>query len=144
MKFSMLLRELDAEFADCPMLMADDKPSAEEFEDAIAAINITVGGAYKEFVLRYGGAIVGHLSIIGLRAASAMGCDEASFISVTRRFREERWPGTNNWLVFSIDLSGNPIGIDSTGSIWRSDHDEQRIYKLADSFEEFIGRLLEK
>ncbi len=93
---------------------------------------------YKEFVLRYGGAIVGSFSIFGVKIAKAMSSVGTFAIDMTKRLRKDGWKGTNNWLIISMDHSGNPIGLDKDGRIWISDHDAGEILKLGDNFEEFL------
>jgi hypothetical protein len=95
---------------------------------------------YKEFVTRYGGGIVGSFSIFGLRAAHAMAVAEASALEVTHRFRKFDWEGTSNWLIVSMDLSGNPIGLDPRGKVWISDHDAGGVRELAPNFEEYLRK----
>jgi len=69
-----------------------------------------------------------------------MGADEGSVVDVTNRFRKDGWAGTDKWAVVSVDHSGNPIGLDSTGAVWLSDHDFGEVVQIADSFEAFIRK----
>ncbi|MBI1176392.1 SMI1/KNR4 family protein [bacterium] len=95
---------------------------------------------YREFVHRYGGAIVGPLPIIGLRQAPAMAREETSAIEVTQHFRKQGWRGVNEWLVISIDHAGNPIGLDKDGKVWIFDHDFGVVETIAPTFEEFLRK----
>src|SRR5690348_11362384 len=85
---------------------------AEEFDNAMDGFGIPVDPDYREFVLRYGGGLVGADPIYGLRKAEMMGTvgGNATAPALTRAFREKRWPGVDDWLVFSIDQGGNPVG----------------------------------
>jgi cell wall assembly regulator SMI1 len=94
---------------------------------------------YREFVERFGGAIVGPFSVYGLKASEAMGDEESSAVKVTKRFRADAW-GTDKWLVVSMDHSGNPVGLDPDGKIWISDHDARTVEILASSFEEYLRK----
>ncbi len=95
---------------------------------------------YREFVRRYGGAVVGPYPIFGLRRAEPMGTNEGSVVEITRRFHQKRWPGTEAWVVFSLDHAGNPIGMDKDGKVWISDHDAGAVQLLAPTFEEYLRR----
>lgn len=95
---------------------------------------------YKGFVVLFGGAIVGPYSIFGLRSAEAMGTDEASAIVITERFRQKRWPGTEEWLVVSMDQAGNPVGIDLEGRVWIADHDAGAVEVISGTFDEYLRR----
>lgn len=131
--------ELDALFTRHPILRADGASDAE-IDQASKALGILFPSDYRVFLRRYGGAVVGAYSIIGLRLATPMGDEERSVVEVTNRFRSQGWPGTSEWVVFSVDLAGNPIGFSADGSVWISDHDEGAIFKVADSFDAFLWR----
>ncbi len=57
---------------------------------------------------------------------------------LTKSFRNDHWPGTENWLVFATDGSGNPIGFDNDGRIWISDHLAGSLGCIAADFESFL------
>jgi hypothetical protein len=130
---------LDDLFSKTPILKADEVES-----DEIAAAELEVGVAldedYKEFVRRYGGAIVGPFRVFGLRKAVPMGNNEASFVEVTKHFRRQRWPGVEKWTVVSMDHGGNPVGIDGAGKVWISDHDARAVQVIAADFEEYLRK----
>jgi hypothetical protein len=131
-------QRLEQLFSESPVMRAEGVDRTE-IEIASAVLGIPFPEDYIEFVHRYGGAIVGSASVIGLRHATPMGADEASVVDVTKRFRDDGWVGTEKWAVISIDHSGNPIGLDEEGVVWLSDHDSGEITQLADSFESFVG-----
>lgn len=110
----------------------------QEVDDLERATGFALSADYKTFVERFGGAIVGAFSVLGLRASQAMGKDEASALTATQRFRKQKWPGTQNWLVISSDHAGNPLGLDKQGRVFIYDHDVGAIEKIADTFEEFL------
>lgn len=122
------------------MLAAGSVPM-NEIRELIEEIGFDLPTDYIEFVLRYGGAIVGPYTVFGLRAAPAMAVRENSAIEVTKRFRQEGWSETENWLVISKDHAGNPIGLDHTGKIWRIDHDGRVVECLAENFEQFLSEI---
>jgi hypothetical protein len=113
---------------------------ASEFDEAFVGFPFTP--EYRDFVLRYGGGFVGTYPIYGLRLAESMGMIEQKSTApeITKFFREQKWPGAENWLIFSIDQSGNPIGFDASGAVWISDSLGPAIVKLGDSFEDFLRK----
>lgn len=130
---------IDEMFREDPVLRAGEV-SYEEIDAAAAQAGFQLDLDYREFVHRYGGAIVGPYRIYGLRSAPAMGRKGNSVFEITRDFRRQRWPGVDDWLVISIDHAGNPIGIDKDGKVWISDHDAGVVEPIANSFEEFLRK----
>jgi len=100
--------------------------------------------SYKFFLKNYECSIAGELRIYGLSKAESFSNDLWSVIQNTNFFKEqEKWPDIEDWYIVSTDGSGDPIGINAKGEVWISYHDsgfEQE--KLADSFEEFLYKLL--
>jgi len=100
---------------------------------------------YREFLLRYGGAVVGSYSIYGVRQAQAgMGRAPQSVVDLNERWRRPGWPHANEWLIVSEDGYGNPIGIADDGRVLSWDHDLGGIHELGSSFEDFLRRELER
>lgn len=130
-------QRLESLFTDHPVMKAEPVPFAE-IEAASKELGVPFPADYVEFVEKYGGAVVGPLSVIGLRQAIPMGDEETSIVDVTKRFRSDEWPGADSWAVISVDHSGNPYGLASDGAVWLSDHDYDEIIKVADSFETFL------
>lgn len=128
---------LDAQFSKFPMMKAEPVPP-EEFDGAVVGLPFSVPADYRQFVLRYGGALVGPYPIFGLRQADAMGSEEASFLDITQRFRDDGWQGVDEWLVVSMDHAGNPIGISADGRIWCSDHESGEVVPVALTFERYL------
>jgi hypothetical protein len=96
---------------------------------------------YREFVLRYGGAIVGPNPIYGLCRPEFMGTvgGKATAPDVTEWFRDKKWVGIDRWLIFSIDQGGNPIGFAPDGTVWLSDQtDFKQIVQIASDFEDYL------
>lgn len=131
------VRRLEQEFHAFPV-MTSGAPNAADWEDELNRLDFSPSDDYVEFVRRFGGSIVGPYTIVGTGASPAMGQEERSVSEFTEIFRTDRWPGTENWIVFSKDLGGNPIGMDKGGTIWSWDHDAGEMICLADSFEEFL------
>lgn len=129
-------RLLDEAFARFPVLKAGPVPPAEVIK-ASQAVRLPFPADYREFVERYGAAIVGPFPIFGLRPVEPMG-NEWSVVEINRRYRADRWPGVEDWLVVSADHSGNPFGIDRSGRVWVSDHDSGEVSAVASDFENFL------
>jgi len=134
------LDQLDADFATHPVLVAGPA-SATEMASLEAFASFPLPADYKDFVSRYGGAIVGPYSVFGYGASDAMGNNESSAIQITKRFRSLKWPGCENTLVISTDHAGNAITLDQQGRVHRYDHDSGTMEQLSVSFEGFVTNL---
>jgi len=99
---------IEAIFAKHPVMKAEPV-DYEQIDAAADAAGFQLPEDYREFIHRYGGAIVGPLPIIGLRQAQAMARTESSVFEVTKHFRQQGWRGVSEWLVVSVDHAGNPI-----------------------------------
>lgn len=132
-------RRLERHFSKHPILVAEPV-DLTEITAAERRLRSRFDPDYVEFVRRFGGAMVGSLPILGLRCAEVMGTN--TVVDATEHFRTERWPGTDAWYVVSVDLAGNPIGIDGEGRVWLSDHDAGEIVERANSFADFVSSLL--
>lgn len=137
MKFDTISR-LDAEFAEFPIMRALNQPSEEEISRIEQLIGVPFPDDYKQFILLYGGAMVGAYPVFGLRPVEVMGNNHWSILDVTEHYRANGTPGTNQWAIFSEDHSGNPIGMDKDGVIWTYDHDFGGTVCLANDFEDCI------
>lgn len=133
------IHALDREFMEDPITAAGPVPQAE-IDTLETQVGFPLPADYKEFVARYGGAVVGPFSIFGLRHVPTMASTESSALEVTQRFRDYGWKETSRWLIVSIDLCGNPVGLDAKGRIWRLDHDLRSTRMLAESFEEYLRK----
>jgi hypothetical protein len=130
---------LDAMFATHPVLRAEPVAYEEIDKEALQA-GFSLDSHYREFVHRYGGAIVGPYPIFGLRRATAMGRNDDSVFEITGHYRTQGWPGTSEWLIISTDHSGNPIGLDQGGKVWISDHDFGGPQIISNSFEDYLRK----
>ena len=128
---------LDSEFAEFPVLVAGPatQQAVRQIEDFVG---FPLSDSYRDFVARYGGAIVGPYSVFGSGASNAMAANESSVIEVTNRFRADNWPGSDNALVVSMDHAGNAIMLGEDGKIVCYDHDAGETDILAPTFERFI------
>jgi hypothetical protein len=136
-------RALEDLFKKYPIMRASSVPG-EEIDIAEAEAGVRLSSDYRDFVSKFGGAVVGPYSVFGLRQADAMGPEECSFLEITRKFRAQGWPGVNEWAVISMDHAGNPIGMSEDGRIWCSDHDAGQIFLVAPTFEDYLrSRCLE-
>lgn len=132
-------KRLDREYARFPR--ARGAPAAEEeIASAEREIDCVFHRDYREFLRRYGSGMVGPDPIYGVHPAPSMGT-WWSVVAVTRHFRDEGWPGVDEWYVISGDGRGNPIGMDTKGRVWLSDHDVGDIALVAPSFEANVKRL---
>lgn len=129
---------LEQKFLECPMNRANGDVPYSEIEEASRLIGVPFTLDYVEFIKRYGGASVGAYEIVGTQRAEYMGSDVETVLDLTNHFRKQRWPGSENWAVFSTDQGGNPIGIGKDGMIWLSDHDYHQIVAICRTFEEFL------
>lgn len=134
------LERLRAKLAESPVLRADSLPSSEEIDHASHELGVPFGTDYREFLLMFGGAMIGPYPIFGLRPVEVMGDDHWSVVDVTRQYRNDGVPGSEAWVVISEDHSGNPVGMDSDGAIWIHDHDCGGIAPLAKDFEEYVRK----
>jgi hypothetical protein len=115
--------------------------SAVEFDQSMEIFGSAVDSDYREFVLRYGGGSVGASPIYGLRKAEFLGTVDGNSTApeITKWFRDKHWAGVENWLIFSVDQGGNPIGFASDGAVWLSDQtDFRQIVRIALGFEDYL------
>ena len=129
---------LDQMFAESPLIRAGDAPAKDEVNAAAHEIGLPFPEGYREFLLRYGGAMVGPYPVFGLRPSDVMEDDRWSVVDVTSEVRSSGLDGVSNWIVFSEDHAGNPVGMDGDGKVWIFDHDFGGVTELAASFEEYI------
>jgi hypothetical protein len=130
-------RALDDLFLRFPILKGEGV-EIDEINAAEQEVGVPLVEDYKEFVHRYGGAIVGPFKVFGLRKAVPMGKNEKSFIEMTRIYRNQKWPGAETWAIISIDHAGNPIGLDTKGTVWIYDHDARAAQVIAENFEGYL------
>jgi hypothetical protein len=96
---------------------------------------------YREFLLRYGGAVVGASPIYGIRQSqSGMGRARRTVLDLNERWQRSGWPHSGEWLIVSEDQSGNPVGIASDGRVLAWDHDTGQTIEMGSSFEDFLRR----
>jgi hypothetical protein len=115
--------------------------AAEDFDRLMAIFKPNIDPDYREFVLRYGGGIVGADSIYGLRRAEWMGTigGKDTAPDITQWFRDRNWPGIRDWLIFTVDQGGNPIGLAPDQTVWLSDQlDFKQIVQVASGFEDYL------
>jgi hypothetical protein len=137
----LMWQKLEEEFAEFPEARAEPV-SVEEIRAAERELGMTFSNDYVEFIRQYGGAQVGPQDIFGLRRAELMGTSWPTVTAATNSFKT--WPGMENKYVVSMDGAGNPIGIDSLGVVWISDHNAgYKVEQIAESFAGFVIKLLE-
>ena len=130
---------LDDLFSRTPILRAEGVET-DEIAAAEHEVGVKLDEDYKEFIRRYGGAIVGPFRVFGLRKAVPMGRNEESFVEVTKTFRRQRWPGVEAWAIISMDHAGNPVGLDTEGKVWIYDHDARAAKVIASDFEDYLRK----
>ncbi len=134
--------KLEEQFAEFPFMKATSV-SEKEVEESERKLGVQFVSDYKEFVLRYGGAIVVSLPIYGVRQAEPMDDEFWSVCVVTMHYRREGWPLDECLYVISSDHAGNPIGIDSVGKVVSYDHDLGEEILIAESFEKYLMQCLQ-
>jgi SMI1-KNR4 cell-wall len=132
------LARLKNEFESFPIMVAESLPTIEEIEQASSELGIPFTSDYIAFLRLFGGAMVSAYPIFGLRPVPIMGKQRWSVVEMTKLCRQESIPCTDNWVVFSEDLAGNPVGFDISGIVWTHDHDFGGIARLYDSFEQYV------
>jgi len=132
-------KKLDDAFGEFPIMKAGPGMQSD-IDEAAHSIGCEFHEDFREFLLRYGGAMVGAYPIFGVGQATVMGNDAWSITEMTKRFRREGWDGTADWYIVSMDGAGNPIGISPDGRVWISDHDAGAVSVIASDFEAFIAR----
>jgi len=137
------IARLDRLFSSRPILRAASTPTDTDVAQAEAALHVKFAADYVEFVKRYGGAMVGPLPVFGLRPVHVMG-NRWSVVDVTDWYREQKWPGANDWYVISEDGFSNPIAIDRQGLVVSYDHNTNEQVAIASSFEHFLESCLRK
>ncbi len=117
----------------------------EEIELAEKKLSLKFSKVYIDFISKYGAAGINEYFIYGLRELPLMGKNNWSVVDKTNFYKNtQKWPNIEDWYVISDDGRGNPIGCKPDGSVWLSDHDcDFEQVKLADSFEEFLEKILE-
>ncbi len=128
-------QKLEDIFAKYPMLRAENV-SKDAIDSASEKIGLSFPEDYRQFLARYGAAIVGSYPIFGLREIEAMG-DVGSVVDV-KRFLHNVRPDLEEWLFISNDLAGNAIGFQADGSVWLADHEFGEVVPQAIGFEEFL------
>lgn len=131
------LEKLNSFFEQEPLLKGEAVSEAE-IGRAESALQVHFSDEYREFVTRFGGAILGPYPIYGLRRAEPMDDRLWSVVEVTNHFRTKAWPGSGSWYVISMDHSGNPIGVDSLGQLHSFDHDTGQMIEVAPDFETYL------
>jgi hypothetical protein len=109
-----------------------------EIQEASRTMGIVFPDDYREFLTRYGGGHIGSYAVAGLRKWGFAANDDWNIVDQTMHFRNQKWPGTEQWAVFTSDGSGNPIGFDDSGRVWLSDHDSCEIVGLELDFELWV------
>jgi SMI1-KNR4 cell-wall len=134
---------LNIEFDQMPILKGSSV-SLDEVRIAEKELGVAFCNDYIEFVMKYGGAIVGPYPLYGLRRCEAMARNFWSLIEVTKRFRSKQWPELGMHYVVSDDHAGNPIWIESDGTLKTFDHDAGDLFLVADNLESYILDCLKK
>jgi len=132
-----------SEFFSCWPGAAYGPISEAELEKEESDLGIRLPEDYRDFILRYGGAVVGNSVIYGTRQSEFGACDPVSFAAQTRIFRKEVPLDFAEMVVISVDQSGNPIGfISNDNVVFVYDFDFGGRLTLAESFSDFIRQCL--
>jgi hypothetical protein len=130
------IQKLETDRQRYPMLYGTP-PSTHLIDAAAAEIGLGFPQDYREFLARFGSAMVGPYPIFGVTPAEELGT-RWSVVEVNRAYRDDAWSDIDQWVIVSADHAGNPIGIAPDGSVWLNDHDFGEVVPLAVSFEDFI------
>lgn len=136
------LDKLEKHFDEFPFMRSEPVPESEIIE-AENKLGVRFDSDYKEFIQKYGGAIVGPFPVYGLRRADPMDDELWSVIEVTMRYRNEGWPDTENLYIISTDHADNPVGITEDSRVISYDHDFGETIEVAESFEAYLIQSLE-
>lgn len=113
--------------------------SIDEIEGAQTKLGVIFDPDYINFVRAFGGSVVG-VAIYGFNNSKML--ESSSVVDLTDRFRRDGWPGAEGAYVISMDMSGNPVMIDASGSVFTYDHDSGDARSMAASFREFVEAAL--
>ena len=138
-----VIGRLDRLFDESPILRAVETPNLDEIDDASLELGVAFPASYREFLQRYGGAMVGPYPIFGLRPVHVFDDNHWSVVDVTHEYRNAGIPEISRWVVFSLDHAGNPIGFDDAGQIWLFDHDFDGVTLLNSDFDAYINASLD-
>ncbi len=133
---------LEKLFEEFPFMKADPVLLEEEIVETEKKLGVRFASDYKEFIQKYGGAIVGPFPIYGLRHADPMDDELWSVAEVTMHYRNEGWPCVNDLYIISSDHSDNPVGIRNDGQVISYDHDLGEAFEIAKSFEVYLAHCL--
>ncbi len=67
-----------------PILRAESLPSAAEIDDVSSEIGVPFSSDYRDFLLKFGAAMVGPYPIYGLRPVEVMGDDSWSVLGLNQ------------------------------------------------------------
>lgn len=129
--------KLEKSFDDFSNLKSEPA-SAEQIKVVEDSLGVESNADYKEFILKYGGAIVGAFPIYGLHRVEPMDVNLWSVLGVTNRYRKEGWPNMSDRYVISSDHSDNPFVISNDGEIIVYNHDYDETVIVSETFEEFL------
>ena len=117
--------------------------SAEAFAEAFAAFPFPIDPDYRAFVLRHGGGEVGSYRFFGLILPPSMNPHASGARTapeMTEAFRRHGWPHVDQWLVFTTDAAGYPVGFRPDGTVALATGDTGEVHPLEDNFERFVRR----
>jgi hypothetical protein len=135
-----LRARLKAGEAAFPALFAS-AASPAEVQRAEASLQAVFSTEYKEFLDMYGGAMPGAWPVFGTRPVDVMGQRLNTVEAVTRHFRKQGWPHTEDAAVISENHAGDPVILKNDGTVFVGSHDGFGEQTWRD-FDEFLDWLL--
>ena len=117
--------------------------SPEEVRKAEAVLGVNFPNDYRQFIERFGGAVVRGTSIFGLRQPNLMPDEPSSVVDQSLAFRQELPTAYASIVVISVDGSGNAIGfLPSDPSVFVFDHNFGGRSDLAPTFDAYMQQLV--
>jgi len=133
------IERLKRELSVSPIMAAKSCPTPVEIKEASRTLGVAFSSDFIDFLTHIGGAMAGAYPLFGLRPVEVMEDHRWSVVQVTKEYRNQL-EEVADWVIFSEDHAGNPIGFDSSGVVWIHDHDFGGVSKIAEDVESYIRR----
>jgi hypothetical protein len=145
---SSTIASLNEWFERFPHLRGEPARTNDDIVAIERRLGVSFSDGYKEYLGVFGGADVGRRTVYGLYLPKAIQ-DSTTYRSENNKtflvedatvfYRGKNWPGVREMYVVSVDYSGNPIAVDSSGVVWISDHNRMECEMVHSCFEDWIN-----